>query len=82
MTLYKFNKLSFTQQSLALELNGARLDFRKQDHYHVALFQMGSFYVEAYYPRESVHVEKLVAFNSTHKLKPYLERINVGLLLQ
>ena len=82
MTLYKFNKLSFPQQLLALEINGARLDFRKQDHYHVALFQMGSFYVEAYYPRESVHVEKLVAFTSTHKLKPYLERINVSLLLQ
>lgn len=82
MTLYKFNKLSFDQQLLVLELKGVCLDFRKQDHYHVALFQMGSFYVEAYYPRESIHVEKLHPFTGTSKLKPYLERIDLNLLLQ
>jgi hypothetical protein len=82
MTLYKFNKLNSIQQLLLLELNGVRLDFRKEEGYHIALFQLGSFYVEAFYPNQSIKVEKLKAFASTHKLKPYLENINLELLLK
>lgn len=82
MTIYKFNKLNPIQQLLMLELNGVRLDFRTEEGYQIALFQLGSFYVEAYYPKRSIKVEKLKVFASTHKLKPYLENIDLALLLK
>ena len=82
MTLYKFGKLNLVQQLLVLELNGVMLDFRDQDEYHIHLYQIDAFYVETFYQIKSFHVEKLNAFKSTHKLKPYLERIDVSILLQ
>ena len=81
MTLYKFNKLTHAQQLLMLNIHGAKLDYRKEGNFHIALFQMGKFYVEAYYPREKIEVEKLVAFSGTSKLKPYLEKIDIRMLL-
>lgn len=82
MTLYKFNKLNLTQQLLLIELKGTRLDIITKPPYQIVLFQVGSFYVEAYYPRQSIKVEKLHAFTGTGKLKPYLEKIDLNMLLQ
>jgi hypothetical protein len=81
MTLYKFNKLNLTQQLLLLELRGTRLDIIKKAPYQIALFQIDSFYVEAYYPIRSIKIEKLHAFSGTGKLKPYLEKIDIRMLL-
>jgi hypothetical protein len=81
MTLYKFNKLSQTQQIMVLEVFGTKVDYRSQDHYQIALFQISSFYVEAFYPGKSIKIEKLQAFTGTSKLKPYLEKIDIKMLL-
>ena len=81
MTLYKFNKLSFPQQLLMLELHGVCLGFREVVDYRIALFQIHAFYVEAYYLNKKKKVERLDAFTSTNKLKPYLEKINLESLL-
>ena len=81
MTLYKFNKLNLTQQLMVLELQGTRLDNLTKGPYQIVLFQICSFYVEAYYAVESIQVEKLHAFSGTGKLKPYLEKIDIKLLL-
>ena len=81
MTLYKFNKLNLTQQLMVLELQGTRLDILTKGPYQIALFQIGAFYVEAYYAQESTKVEKLHGFSGTGKLKPYLEKIDIRMLL-
>ena len=82
MTIYKFNKLSFSQQLFVLDIHSVKIDSRKQDLYHISLFQLRSFYVEAYYLGADMEIERLYAFTGTSKLKPYLERIDIGPLLK
>lgn len=43
----------------------------------VLLYHMSAFYVEVYYNKVHHFVSDLVAFDSTDKLSPYLEKISL-----
>jgi hypothetical protein len=82
MTLSKFNKLSIEEQQKAVLINGVFLGERKDPPLRMMLYDMGSFYVEVFFLSRYNKVAWFNAFQSTKKLDPYLQKIDVHSLLQ
>jgi hypothetical protein len=47
----------------------------------VLLYQVSSFYVELYYHMESIELVCIKSFNTTDKLEPYLEGIDISAIM-
>ena len=77
MTVYKFKKLEGVEQYINIWENGVLLGQRKEEHYKILLFQLFSFYVEAYYNEEEKRLEKLRPFKGTAQLNSYLQQIDI-----
>ena len=82
MTLSKFNKLKIDEQQKAVLINGVFLGERKDPPLRMMLYDMGSFYVEVFFLSRYNKVAWFNAFQSTKKLDPYLQEIDVRSLLQ
>ena len=82
MTLAHFNKLSIEEQQKAVLMNGVFLAERKDPPLRMMLYDMGSFYVEVFFLSRYNKVAWFNAFNSTKKLEPYLQKIDVSSILQ
>ena len=64
--------------------NGVYLASRKECNYIICLYQIESFYVEAFFYDEFEEVGYMRAFSSINELDPYLKNINIplGLLVR
>jgi hypothetical protein len=82
MILEKFNTLPIEQQQQAVLNEGVFLAERKDPPLRMMLYDMGSFYVEVFFLSRYNKVAWFNGFDSTEKLEPYLERINVSDVLQ
>ena len=82
MTLSHFNKLSIEEQQKAVLINGVFLAERKDSPLRMMLYDMGSFYVEVFFLSRYNKVAWFNAFQSTKKLEPYLQKIDVSSILQ
>ena len=82
MTLSQFNKLSIEEQQKAVLINGVFLAERKDPPLRMMLYDMGSFYVEVFFLSRYNKVAWFNAFQSTKKLEPYLQKIDVNSILQ
>lgn len=82
MTLSKFNKLSIEEQQKAVLINGVFLAERKDPPLRMMLYDMESFYVEVFFLSRYNKVAWFNAFQSTKKLEPYLQTIDVNSILQ
>lgn len=80
MTLYKFKKLSELEQSLCIWESGAFVASRLEGNHKIILFQLSAFYVEVFYNVSRKSFEGLRPFESTHQLKPYLEKLDISTL--
>ena len=78
MTLYQFNLLNETQQAETLWENGVHIGEREDLVHTIALYQIGSFYVEVFYHRQLNAIKKFRSFSSTDQLEPYIIKIDVG----
>jgi hypothetical protein len=81
MTLYKFNKLNIFNKVDTLINDSVLIDNRTEEHFRVLLYQIGSFYVEVFYDFEHNKIRKIKSFNTTSKLKPYLDKIDISELV-
>ena len=77
MTVYKFKKLDGVDQYITIWEHGVLLGQRKEANYKILLFQIFSFYVEAYYNEQEKRLENLRPFKSTAQLKSYLQEIDI-----
>ncbi|GAC1417925.1 MAG: hypothetical protein NVS1B13_21600 [Flavisolibacter sp.] len=59
--------------------NGIYLATRKEMDYTICLYQIESFYVEAYFYDEFEEVGYMRAFSSMNELDPYLRKIKIPL---
>ena len=82
MTLSQFNKLSIEQQQKAVLINGVFLGERKDPPLRMMLYDMGSFYVEVFFLSRYNKVAWFNGFQSTKKLEPYLQKIDLSSVLQ
>ena len=61
---------------------GVRLSSRFEKEFFVILYQVESFYVEAFYHRKQKQLSSLSAFTHTDRLKPYFNSIDISHLFR
>jgi hypothetical protein len=82
MTLAQFNKLSTEEQQKAVLIQGVFLAERKDPPLRMMLYDMGNFYVEVVFLSRYNKVAWFNGFQSTKKLEPYLQKIDISPILQ
>jgi hypothetical protein len=82
MTLYEFSLLDELEQVEALWEHGVHIGDRIEGEYRLILYQLFSFYLEAWYHMEHTKIEKYRTFSSTDQLQPYLCIIDLQRLLK
>lgn len=80
MTINEFMALDETSQAEAL-INKACIIGRDEDKFKVLLYQVDSFYVEVYYHKEHREIKRLLPFEDTDFLEPYLNSIDISELI-
>jgi len=81
MTLYLFNAMDEMEQAEAV-WSGTHIGSRQDEIHNILLYQIDSFYVEAYYNREHNELVRFRSFASPDQLLPYLGQINIDELLK
>jgi hypothetical protein len=79
MTFQQFNKLSATEQEIAMWYIGVPVADRFDRIYRYLLFQLDAFYIEIAYAVNLNIITSLTAFDNTELLEPYLENIEIDL---
>ena len=81
MTLFEFQLLRGKEQTDLLQQNGVYVGKRKESESVLLLYQFESFYVEITYRKYRRFIAQIRCFESTSILDPYLEQIEVGILV-
>ena len=76
MNIQDFIKLDYSGRMEATS-NGVCVAGRDENIFKVLLYQLNDFYIEVYYNKLYNYISEFVAFDSTDKLDPYLERIQL-----
>jgi hypothetical protein len=76
MNIHDFIKLDYTGRMEATS-SGICVAGRDENIFKVLLYQLNDFYIEVYYNKLYNYISEFVAFDSTDKLDPYLERIQL-----
>ena len=79
ITLYEFNSLEGLEKIEALGEYGELVAHRFEDEFKCMLYQVNNFYVELKYITEGNIFVQLNTFNTTQRLEPYLNKINIDL---
>jgi hypothetical protein len=80
MTLYDFRALDEMEQQAAF-WDGVHIGERADGDHWILLYQIDSFYVEVFYDKVKNVIVKYTAFQTTERLKPYLQQIDLKELL-
>jgi hypothetical protein len=80
MKLSDFIMLDETEKKSTVLQAGALIAKRDEADCMVFLFQLGSYYLEAYCNPENMAIEEYVVFDDTKWLTPYLESIHINIL--
>ena len=80
MTINEFMELDEADQAEALT-NKACIIGRDEDQFKVLLYQVDSFYVEVYYHKGHREIKRLLPFEDTDLLAPYLHKIDISQLI-
>jgi DNA-binding LytR/AlgR family response regulator len=81
MTLQHFSLLGIREQEEKVLDEGVYLSSRLTETDTILFFQIDSFYVEVYYRNGKDEVSYIKSFETTDELDPYLERINISMLV-
>ena len=77
MTLRKFKSLSKHKQCRVIQYTGVYLASRTWAGMKAELYQVGNFYLEAFYRKPGGEVSFMKLFDSTAPLDPYLLGIDL-----
>ena len=81
MELSVFRKMSPQDQQELVSREGVMLWERQSRNFNIYLFQLGGFYVELFFFKESGEFATIKPFDNMDELSPYLREIDVGQLL-
>jgi hypothetical protein len=81
MTCQFFRGLSCSEQGAILEAKGVLLTVRNNSVFSITLYQVDSFYVEAYFIEEEDRLVGFKCFETTACLEPYLSNIDISHLI-
>jgi hypothetical protein len=82
MTLYQYKALQESEQATILWDEGVHLGERFDTEHKVLLYQIDGFYVVVFYNEGDNAIERLISFETVDRLMPYLDMIEITLLLQ
>jgi hypothetical protein len=81
MTLFEFRLLSYPEQIELLYEEGIYIGKRKENGQTLILIQLSSFYIEISYSLYRVKIEGMTCTELTAILDPYLEQVEIELLV-
>ena len=81
MTARQFDSLNPTDKENMVCLYGAFIAVRQEPEFIIRLYQLDSFYVELYYHQVRDQAVCIKSFESTVKLDPYLNSIDLSGLM-
>ena len=81
MTLYQFKTLDEREQREAVE-DAVHIDERMDQDHWILLYHLGDFYVEVFYNKTTYVIVDYNAFETTERLQPYLDKIDITSVLQ
>lgn len=81
MNLFEFQLLASKEKTDFLQQNGVYIGKRKEGESVLLLYQLESFYVEIKYRKYRRFIANIRCFESTSVLDPYLEQIEVAILV-
>ena len=81
MKLLEFNKMDAINKFDTICRSGEFLAERIYQGAKILLYQIDAFYVEVYYLSGLNKIHKMKSFSSTKLLKPYLEAIDISVLM-
>lgn len=73
----EFQVLDVVQQLDYLQQEGVYVGKRKQGGITILLYQVDVFYVEVFYTKHRLDVDRIQCFQSMYRLDPYLEQITI-----
>jgi hypothetical protein len=82
MTHIEFNTLEADDQAFITWYEGVYLEQYFDGTFNILLFQVDGFYVEVFYHPTQDEVYGYRSFHSPESLDPYLDKIDIGALLQ
>lgn len=81
MKSFEFQLLSEKEKADLLYREGVYIGKRKEGPLTVLLYQADSFYVEVFYHKYRRFIVRMRCSESTSILDPYLEQIEIGILV-
>lgn len=81
MTLFEFRLLSYPEQIKLLYEEATYIGKRKEYGLTLLLFQLSAFYIEISYSLYRVKIEGIICTESTAILDPYLEQVEIEILV-
>ncbi len=78
MELYDFNRHAQAGREELVWRYGAFLVARPQEEYYLVLYNMGTFFAEVQYRKESNSIEWVRGFKSMSCLQPYLDLVDLS----
>ena len=81
MTIDEFKILEKTQREQLLFHNGVYLASRQEPEFVIDLYQIDSFYIEAFYHQGKKRLIYIRAFSTTDDLLPYIMNIDISFVL-
>ena len=82
MNLTQFRSLPKDQQAQLTKHKGVHLFGRTTKYALVKLYQVDGFYVELYYDKKMAFISIINSFDTTDRLQPYLQLLDVSELQQ
>lgn len=80
MTFKEFRQLGVDEQELALWSQGVEVGQRRDTWFSYLLFQVDSFYIEVRFNVREEMIDRIVAFEDTDQLEPYLPEVDIDAL--
>lgn len=80
MTFNEFRQLGVDEQELALWSQGVEVGQRRDTWFSYLLFQVDSFYIEVRFNVREEMIDRIVAFEDTDQLEPYLPEVDIDAL--
>lgn len=78
MNLSDFHFMTSDLKAEAVWVHGTFLAIRSEEDYYVALYHMGSFFVEVWYSPQADKITYTIGFRSAVHLQPYLQMIDIS----
>lgn len=78
MDLYDFHFMATDIKAEAVWVHGTFLAIRADGDHYVALYYMGSFFVEVWFNPMAYKIAFMIGFRSDQFLEPYLQLIDIS----